>query len=142
MTRFGLMERCERRIVWVGRDRWVDHTCRSFPMRIQDHCEAENRHFCTEWTSARYASELGIGFSAMALVALLIGLSTHSRRRRIWRAVASLVALHCELEFLFGEVHGTDHRTAVFQLVTFALITDIYVKGRYTEFEKAGLSTC
>ncbi|KAF7976070.1 hypothetical protein HWV62_7622 [Athelia sp. TMB] len=122
-TRFGLMERCERRIVWEGRNRWVDHTCRSFPMRIQDHCEQENRHFCTEFTSARYATELGIGFSAMALVALLIGVSTHSKRRRIWRAVAGLVALH-----------------AVFQLITFALITDIYLQGRYEPFNEAGLS--
>lgn len=96
-TRFGLLERCERRIVWEGRNRWVDHSCRSFPMRVQDHCDEENKHFCVAFTSARYATELGTGFSAMALVALLIGVSTHSRRRRIWRAVAGLVALHCAL---------------------------------------------
>jgi len=122
-TRFGLMERCERRIVWEGRNRWVDHTCRSFPMRIVDQCEGVNRHFCTEFTSARYATELGVGFSALSLVALAIGLSTHSRRRRIWRAVAGLLALH-----------------SIFQLITFALITDIYVNKRYAPFERAGLS--
>jgi len=92
-------------------------------MRVQDQCEGENKHFCIAFTSARYATELGIGFSAASLVALLIGLSTHSRRRRIWRAVAGLVALH-----------------SIFQLVTFALITDIYFKRRYAPFDKASLS--
>lgn len=64
-------------------------------MRVRDHCEEENQTFCTAFTSARYATELGMGFATLALVALLIGVSTHSRRRRIWRAVAGLVALHC-----------------------------------------------
>jgi hypothetical protein len=88
------MERCNLKIVEDGRLKYVDYKCRPFPMRVMDHCEQENRHFCTAFTSARYATELGIGFAAMALVALLIGVSTHSRRRRIWRAVAGLVALH------------------------------------------------
>ena len=46
-------------------------------MRVADHCEQENRHFCTAFTSARYATELGIGFSAMARwLALCFGVST------------------------------------------------------------------
>jgi len=51
---------------------------------------------------------------------LVIGISTHSRRRRVWRAVAGLVILH-----------------AVFQLVTFILVTELYRKDRFPSFEHA-----
>jgi len=121
--RYGLMERCRRKVVDDDTFKYVDYTCRPFPMRVKDHCEEENQHFCTAFTSARYATELGIGFAALALVALLIGVSTHSRRRRIWRAVAGLVALH-----------------ATFQLIAFALITEIYHNSRYAPFDYARLS--
>jgi len=122
-TRYGLMERCVVKIVEDGRIQYVDYKCRPFPMRVMDHCEKENRSFCIAFTSARYCTELGIGFAALALVALLIGVSTHSRRRRIWRAVAGLVALH-----------------AIFQLVAFALITAVYHRGLYAPFDNARLS--
>ncbi|KAG8213916.1 hypothetical protein J3R82DRAFT_10661 [Butyriboletus roseoflavus] len=56
----------------------------------------------------------------MALLALLIGVSTHSRRRRVWRAVAGLLLLH-----------------AIFQLVTFALVTDVYNNNVFYAFEHA-----
>jgi hypothetical protein len=92
--RYGLMERCQHKVVEDGRLKYVDDKCRPFPMLVKDRCEQENRSFCTAWTSARYATELAMGFAALALVALTIGVSTHSRRRRIWRAVAGLVALH------------------------------------------------
>ncbi|KIM78880.1 hypothetical protein PILCRDRAFT_10813 [Piloderma croceum F 1598] len=121
--RYGLMERCQRKIVEDGRLKYVDYKCRPFPMRVMDHCEQENRNFCTAFTSARYATELGIGFASVALVALLIGVSTHSRRRRIWRAVAGLVALH-----------------ATFQLIAFVLITEVYHRHLYTPFDHAQLS--
>jgi hypothetical protein len=39
-------------------------------------------------------AQLGVGFGIMALLALLIGVSTHSRRRRVWKAVAGLVTLN------------------------------------------------
>jgi len=123
-VRYGLMELCERKVVEDGRIRYTDYKCRPFPMLVVDHCEKENRYFCTAFTSARYCTELGIGFAALALVALLIGVSTHSRRRRIWRAVAGLVALH-----------------ATFQLVVFALITELYHRGRYAPFDEARLSS-
>jgi len=122
-VRYGLMERCQRKVVQDGRLKFVDHSCRPFPMEVQDGCRKEHQHFCIAWTSARYATELGIGFAAMALVALLFGISTHSRRRRIWRAIAGLIALH-----------------AIFQLVAFALITDIYHQHRYADFQHARLS--
>jgi len=122
--RYGLMERCQHKVVEDGRLKYVDDKCRPFPMLVKDHCEQENRGFCTAWTSARYATELAMGFAALALVALTIGVSTHSRRRRIWRAVAGLVALH-----------------AVFQLFAFGLITELYRRGRYAPFYDAKLST-
>lgn len=93
------MQRCERSVVNIpgpsnGRLEYSDYQCRPFPLKVQDGCEDENHLACAEWVSAQYFTELGIGFSAMALVALLIGVSTHSRRRRVWRAVAGLVLLH------------------------------------------------
>ncbi|KAG9316602.1 hypothetical protein JVU11DRAFT_2656 [Chiua virens] len=56
----------------------------------------------------------------MALVSLLIGVSTHSRRRRVWRAVAGLVLLH-----------------ALFQLATFVLVTIVYSNNTFYEFAHA-----
>jgi hypothetical protein len=94
------MERCQRSVVSIpgpskgGHLEYTDYECRPFPLSVQDKCDDENRLFCAVWTSAHYFTELGIGFAGMALVALLIGVSTHSRRRRVWRAVAGLVILH------------------------------------------------
>ncbi|OJA18635.1 hypothetical protein AZE42_01780 [Rhizopogon vesiculosus] len=125
-VRYGLTERCERAIISFpgpsngGRLEYTDYECRPFPLSVKDKCDDENRLFCAVWTSAHYFTELGIGFAAMALVSLLIGVSTHSRRRRVWRAVAGLVILH-----------------AVFQLVTFILITELYRKNRFPAFEHA-----
>jgi hypothetical protein len=39
-------------------------------------------------------AQLAVGFGVMALLALLIGVSTHSRRRRVWKAVAGLVSFN------------------------------------------------
>ncbi|KAH7916530.1 hypothetical protein BJ138DRAFT_1169125 [Hygrophoropsis aurantiaca] len=125
-VRYGLMQRCERRAIHIpgpsqgGRFEYTDYECRPFPLRVSDKCEDENGLFCAAWTSAQYFSELGIGFAGVALITLLIGVSTHSRRRRIWRAVAGLVLLH-----------------ALFQMVTFAIITELYRKGRFPGFEQA-----
>jgi len=41
-----------------------------------------------------YFVELAMGFGALSLLSILVGVSTGSRRRRIWRAVAGLVLLH------------------------------------------------
>lgn len=96
--RYGLTQRCERSFVSIpgpsGRLEYSDYQCRPFPLGVQDGCDDENRISCAKWGSAQYFTELGIGFAAMALAALLIGASTHSRRRRVWRAVAGLVILH------------------------------------------------
>ncbi|KAG2119916.1 uncharacterized protein F5147DRAFT_665936 [Suillus discolor] len=124
-VRYGLMQRCESSTISIpgpnkGRLEYADYECRQFPLRVQDKCEKENRLFCALWTSAQYFTELGNGFAGMGLVALVIGVSTHSRRRRVWRAVAGLVILH-----------------AVFQLVTFILVTELYRKDRFPGFEHA-----
>lgn len=100
IVRYGLTKRCERQVVEIpGPDNssviaYTDYECRAFPLRVRDACETDNRGFCTSWGSATYLTELGIGFAAMALVAILIGVSTHSRRRRVWRAIAAFVAVH------------------------------------------------
>jgi len=36
---------------------------------------------------------IAIGFSAVALAAIVFGVTTHSRRRRIWKAVTGLVSM-------------------------------------------------
>jgi len=76
--------------------------------------------FCTSWTSAGYATELAIGFAALSLVTIVIGVSTHSRRRRIWRAVAGLVILHTLL-----------------QIMAFGIVTEMYRTSSYPSFEQA-----
>ncbi|KAI6134514.1 hypothetical protein EV401DRAFT_2052913 [Pisolithus croceorrhizus] len=117
-VRYGLMERCER-ITFeesspsnATHSDYSDYECRRFPLREQDRCEKENKIFCAAW--------LGIGFAATALVTLLFGVSTHSRRRRVWRAVAGLLVLH-----------------AIFQLVTFILVAELYRMDRFPGFDHA-----
>ncbi|KAI6033137.1 hypothetical protein F5J12DRAFT_198989 [Pisolithus orientalis] len=125
-VRYGLMERCERITFEAPDPSNVTHSdysgyeCRHFPLREQDKCETENKIFCAAWVSAQYFTELGIGFAATALVTLLFGVSTHSRRRRVWRAVAGLVVLH-----------------AVFQLTTFILVAELYRMNRFPGFDHA-----
>jgi len=97
--RYGLVKRCEIQVSHVpgheGEDiDYTDYVCRDFPLRVADGCEKENRVFCALWTSAGYVSETGIGFAVMTLLALIIGISTHSRRRRVWRAAAGLILCH------------------------------------------------
>lgn len=74
-----------------GEIMYREYECREFPAK--DRCEDENKYFCNAWTSAGYFEQVAIGFAALSLAAILLGISTHSRRRRIWRAVAGLVAL-------------------------------------------------
>ena len=65
-------------------------------MRVQDGCEDDNKAFCMIWSTAGYFGELGIGFGAVSCLAILFGVTTHSRRRRIWKSASVLVALHGE----------------------------------------------
>lgn len=99
-VQYGLTRLCERDIVRIpggsngGKFEYSDYKCRPFPARVQDKCEDENRDFCIRWTTAGYFAELAAGFAAVSCLALVFGVTTHSRRRRIWRAVAALVGLH------------------------------------------------
>jgi len=121
---YGFLERCERSIIRLpGEDErlaYTDFKCRPFPGRVTDACEKENRAFCTLWSTAGYATELAIGFGALACLALIFGVSTHSRRRRIWRAVAGLVAFH-----------------AIWQMIAFIIVTDLYRRSVYAPFKHA-----
>jgi hypothetical protein len=140
---YGLHKRCELDVVDMpapsgdGRIVYTDYTCRVFPLRVTDECDKGNRFFCAAWTSARYVSEIGVGFAVMALVALAIGVSTHSRRRRVWRAVAGLVIL----QSLSSSLHRppaaclTVYCAAIFQLMAFSIVTDMHRTSRYPPFE-------
>lgn len=108
VVRFGLNERCERVTVFTPEP---DHDsdpvvevleCRPFPFGVRDGCKHPGTLVCAAWTSAQYFSELGCWCAGAALVALLFGVSTHSRRQRVWRAVAGLVLMHgASFSFLF-----------------------------------------
>ena len=99
-VQYGLTRVCERQVIHFpgpsdgSKIDYSDYKCRPFPARVQDSCEKENKSFCVWWTTAGYFAELGAGFAAVSLLALVFGVTTHSRRRRIWKAVAALVGLH------------------------------------------------
>ncbi|KAF8625400.1 hypothetical protein AX15_005368 [Amanita polypyramis BW_CC] len=122
---YGLMRRCELDEVNIpgpsnGKLSYTSYKCRKFPAPVSDGCDKEHRKFCAVWTTAGYASELSIGFGALSILAIFFGVSTHSRRRRIWRAVASLVSLQ-----------------AIFQIMAFAIVTDAYNELLYPTFDYA-----
>ncbi|KAF9474226.1 hypothetical protein BDN70DRAFT_908611 [Pholiota conissans] len=124
---YGITERCELTVSKLpgsspddGEVTYRKYECRGFPNRVKDGCEKENKAFCAAWITAGYLDELAIGFAAVSLVAILFGVSTHSRRRRIWRAVAGLVLL-----------------MAISQITTFGIITDVYRTSNYPSFDRA-----
>jgi len=118
---YGLNTLCELKEVKTGdHSKYMDKECRPFPMRVKDGCEENHSGFCAAWTSAGYTAELSIALAALALFAILVGISTGSRRRRIWKAVAGLVALH-----------------AAMQIVTFAIVTDTMRTGAFPSFDEA-----
>jgi hypothetical protein len=136
------MERCERTIANLpdgngGTIKYSDYKCRPFPARVADKCEEEFHTFCASWTTAGYVVELGIGFGVTALAAIVFGVSTHSRRRRIWKAVAWLVAFHGMLciPALCHETNVGD--AALFQIVAFGIITHLYSTSAFPTFERA-----
>jgi hypothetical protein len=122
---YGLMQVCTMKVISIpesthgDRVEYTNYECRPFPKRQTDGCD-ENSGFCTSWTTAGYASGLAIGFGAITLLSLIIGVSTHSRRRRIWRAVAGLALLHSAM-----------------QLVAFAIVTDVNNSDKFANFDRA-----
>jgi len=120
---FGLYERCQLTLAEIpsnGKISYRNYECRHFPGNVTDKCEKENKSFCNAWISAGYIDQLAIGFASVSLVAILFGVTTHSRRRRIWRAVFGLVLFQ-----------------AVCQISTFALITNIYYDSNYPSLDSA-----
>lgn len=93
---YGLSQRCQLQVIQTedGRLSYRDYECRDFPTTVNDHCDKdEYKYFCIAWTSAYYLDQIALGIGAVALVTVLFGVTTHSRRRRIWRTVAGLVFL-------------------------------------------------
>jgi len=130
VVRFGLARRCERDVVEIPFPTgdaptifFSEYTCRSFPMSVRDRCEHGNRHFCVAWATASYIDEVGIGFNVLALLAIAFGVTTHSRRRRIWKAVACLVGL-----------------ASLFPMISFAIVSDLFRTAKFWEFSRAQLS--
>ena len=120
---YGFAERCEE-------TEFPDHDsalgCRPFPTKDSDGCDRTYRSFCTLWSTAGYISYLAIGFGAVACAAIVFGVSTHSRRKRIWKVVATLVALHgtckssssCSARSPIPLTLGLDARTCLRSLAT------------------------
>jgi len=125
-VKFGLYERCQLTVSEIpsgggkGKISYENYECRHFPGSVTDKCEKENKTFCGAWISAGYIDELAIGFASVSLIAILFGVTTHSRRRRIWRAVFGLLLFQ-----------------AACQISTFALITEMYYNSDYPSFDHA-----
>ncbi|KAF8629665.1 hypothetical protein AX17_005604 [Amanita inopinata Kibby_2008] len=124
-TYYGLMKRCDLEEAHIpgpsnGEISYINYKCRRFPAPVSDGCDKEYRHFCATWTTAGYAVELSIGFATLSILAIIFGVSTHSRRRRIWRVVCGLISLH-----------------AFFQIVAFGIVTDAYNESRFPIFDLA-----
>jgi len=120
---FGLSQRCQLMITETSDGKFVyrSYDCRKFPTVQDDHCNKdEYKHFCAAWTSAFYLDQVALGLGAISLVTVLFGMTTHSRRRRMWTSVAGLLFL-----------------TASCQIAVFTLITDLYYKNTFPFFEHA-----
>ncbi|KAI8992896.1 hypothetical protein BD414DRAFT_412310 [Trametes punicea] len=125
VVEYGLTRRCELKVIEIpsgngGTLTYTNYDCRPFPMRVTDRCEKENSQFCMVWGTAGYFGELGIGFAVVACLAILFGVSTHSRRRRIWKSVSVLVALH-----------------VLSQIIVFGVVTHLYRTDAFPSFEHA-----
>lgn len=118
---------------------YSDYKCRPFPARVADACEEENRNFCVLWTTAGYLAELGAGFAVVSCLALVFGVSTRARRRRIWEAVAVLVAMHGKhyCVCLVGGCASYSHLAAISLIATFAIVTDTYSNATFPIFDRA-----
>ncbi|KAH9859051.1 hypothetical protein C2E23DRAFT_855716 [Lenzites betulinus] len=125
VVEYGLDRRCELKVIEIpsgngGHISYTNYECRPFPMRVTDGCEKENKQFCMVWGTASYFVNLGIGFAIVACLAIGFGVSTHSRRRRIWKSVSVLVALH-----------------VLSQIIAFGVVTHLYRTDAFPTFQYA-----
>lgn len=133
---YGFTERCQRTEFPDGE---VSLRCQPFPTKDSDACDQTYGSFCTLWSTAGYISYLAIGFGAVACTAIAFGVSTHSRRKRIWKVVAALIALHGKLKIFqhfskpapMYHTDGLSKCPGLSQLVTFILVTDTYRLGNF-----------
>ncbi|TFK20955.1 hypothetical protein FA15DRAFT_672995 [Coprinopsis marcescibilis] len=127
---YGLRQTCRLTLTEIpepggnghGKVTYRNYECRPFPASVTDECEDKNRGFCASWTGAAYVEYVSIGFAAVALVAILFGMTTHSRRVRIWKALAGLALAQ-----------------TLSQVVAFALVTDTYHRNKYPGFDHGRL---
>jgi hypothetical protein len=93
---FGLTQRCQLQITQTddGKLSYRNYECRRFPTPENENCDKDDyKYICAAWSSAYYLDQIALGIGALALVTVLFGVTTHSRRRRIWKTVAGLVFL-------------------------------------------------
>ncbi|KAF9531626.1 hypothetical protein CPB83DRAFT_881264 [Crepidotus variabilis] len=121
---YGLAERCQETISQIptpsgdGKFTYRSYECRPFPQQDYDQCDGDS--FCTAWRAAYYIDQVAIGFAALALAGILIGATTHSRRRRVWRSVVGLVLV-----------------AALCQIAVFAIITDVFEEAPFPALDTA-----
>ncbi|RPD59759.1 hypothetical protein L227DRAFT_575754 [Lentinus tigrinus ALCF2SS1-6] len=125
VVEYGLNRRCETSIIQLpspsgAKRTYVGYDCRPFPIREVDGCDKGNKKFCMIWSTAGYFGELGIGFAIVACLAILFGVTTHSRRRRIWKSASVLVALH-----------------VLSNITAFAVVTEMYRTEAFPTFNHA-----
>ena len=129
---YGFTERCE---VTKFPNHDTTTECRPFPTKDSDACDRTYRSFCTLWSTASYFSYLAIGFGAVTCAAIVFGVSTHSRRKRIWKVVAATIAFHGTFETppaYLPAPYTPNPLTldldvlGVSQLVAFIFVTDLY----------------
>ena len=93
---YGLSQRCQLQITQTddGKLSYRNYDCRRFPTPENEYCDKdEYKYPCSAWSGAYFLDQAALGFGVVALVAVLFGVTTHSRRRRIWKYVAVLVFL-------------------------------------------------
>lgn len=129
VVHYGLFERCELQVIRIpggGSSGHIDYTsysCRPFPQRKLDGCEDEFRNVCALWSSAAYVAVISAALGVTAALGLIFGVTTRSRRRRVWKAVVALVGWHGEWKVMsalrnlngskpniFSHVRGCDFR--------------------------------
>ena len=93
---YGLSQRCQLQITQTddGKLSYRNYDCRRFPTPENEYCDKdEYKYPCAAWSGANFFDQAALGFGVVALLAVLIGVTTHSRRRRTWKIVAVLVFL-------------------------------------------------
>ncbi|KAF8893344.1 hypothetical protein BD779DRAFT_1505702 [Infundibulicybe gibba] len=120
---YGLLQLCELKVIRVNLPSSAEpHASHMHTSRGHEACDGAGKPFCMRWSTAGYAEMVAVGCAALALFSILLGVTTHSRRRRVWKAVAGFVFLH-----------------GVLQMIGFAVVTDVYRTERRFEQGRPGI---